>query len=457
MKFLLAAVLSGSLVLAVTADLRADDDLDEEYPIPTSVEDIHSTTDRIGEEREWDEEGLYNWLKHELQEMPPFFRDTKLNLRARTIYSRRGNYDNSINEAWVLGGSLSYNSGWLFDRFSVGAAFYTSQPIYAPADKDGSGLLASGQQGYAVLGQAYGRVKLHQGTFLNLYRYGEYNTPYLGKSDGKMTPYTYEGYTVGGRLGGAEGAPRLDFDAGHLLKIKDKTAENFIWLSEKAGANVTSGVTMAGARYSQDGFSLAAIDYFCDNVINIGYGETTYTTKLANELGFRVAVQYTDQRSVGNNSLTGRKFATNQIGVKTDLSHSGAMISVAYTANDKDADLINPWSAYPGYTGAMIANFNKAGTRAVYARASYDFSRIGLTGVAGYVAYAHGWGMLSAKNGKGLPDENEYDTDIEWHPDASYMKGFWIRLRYGILQQYQDPKQYIHDARVTINYDFPLL
>jgi hypothetical protein len=444
-------------VLLTAADLRADDDLDEELPIPTSVEAVHSTTDRMAEEREWDEKGLYSWLRHELQETPPVFRDTKLDLRLRTIYSRRGNYGNSTNEAWAIGGSLSYQSGWLYDRLGIGAALYTSQPVYAPTGNDGSGLLASGQKGYTVLGQLYGRVKLMDATFLNLYRYGEYNTPYLSKSDSKMTPYTYEGYTIAGRLGGTEGSPRLDFDGGYLLKIKDKTAENFIWMSEKAGVKVDRGVAMFGARYSQAGFSLAAIDYFCDDVINIGYAETTYTARITKELGARVAVQFTDQRSVGSNLLYGRHFATSQVGVKSDVSYSGAMLSLAYTANDDGADLVKPWSGYPGYTGAMVSDYNKAGVKAIYVRLSYDFGRVGLTGVAGYAAYAHGWGMVSAKTGISLPNENEYDADLEWRPSGMHLSGFWVRLRYGVVHQYQGPEQYIHDARVTMNYDLPLL
>jgi hypothetical protein len=50
-------------------------------------------------------------------------------------------------------------SGWLLDTFRVGATGYTSQPAYAPADRDGTGLLGPGQSSIVVLGQAYAQLK----------------------------------------------------------------------------------------------------------------------------------------------------------------------------------------------------------------------------------------------------------------------------------------------------------
>ena len=47
-------------------------------------------------------------------------------------------------------------------------------------------LLATGQKGYTVLGQLYGRVRLLEATFLNLYKFGEFNTPYLSQNDNRM-------------------------------------------------------------------------------------------------------------------------------------------------------------------------------------------------------------------------------------------------------------------------------
>src|SRR5438876_783511 len=83
--------------------------------------------------------------------------------------------------------ALTYRSGWLLDRLFIGATLYVSEPLYAPADRDGTSLLQDGQRGYAVLGQLYARVKLFEGQFLNLYRQ-TYDTPYMNRNDNRITP-----------------------------------------------------------------------------------------------------------------------------------------------------------------------------------------------------------------------------------------------------------------------------
>ena len=99
-------------------------------------------------------------LQQGMEKLPAFIRDTDLNLHFRTFYFDRINPDDSVNEAWAIGGWLEYRSGWLWDMFAMGAVGYTSQRLYAPDDKDGTTLLAPGQEGITVLGQPYGGVLL---------------------------------------------------------------------------------------------------------------------------------------------------------------------------------------------------------------------------------------------------------------------------------------------------------
>jgi len=442
--------------LMVTAPLRAQEDIDTEEPIPSSVDEIVAPMDRLAEKKPV-RPGVFPWLKEQLKGYPPFLRDTTIGLNLRSFYLRRSNYDGSINEAWAMGGSLSYNSGWLYDRVSAGATLYTSQSVYAPESREGTNLLASGQQGYTVLGQVYARVRLYEETILNLYRFGEYNSPYLSKNDNRMTPYTYEGYTVLGRVGETDDGPRLVYGGGYITKIKDKTANRFVWMSEKAGAEVKRGVAVLGGRYSFGGFSLGAIDYYSDDIINIGYAEASYRLDMPKDLGIRFAAQFTDQRSTGSNLLTGSSFSTNQVGMSTDVSYRSTILSLLYTTNSRGQNLVNPWSGYPGYTSAMVTNYSKAGVSAFGTKISYDFSRLGLEGLAAYVLYVHGWGMVDQTTKAPLPDENELDADLQWRPKWSLLEGLWVRGRYGIVHQYQGPKQYVHDCRMIVNYDFQLM
>ena len=162
-----------------SAPARAQEAISQEEPTPTSVEESVSPIERSFIEKAA-RPGLFPRLKEQLKDTDPFFRDTALDVNLRTYYFYRDKYDDSVSEAWAIGGALSYKSGWFLDHFGVGAVLYTSQPLYAPDDRDGTLLLKPGQEGYTVLGQLYGRIKLIEENFINIYR-SEYNTPFINK------------------------------------------------------------------------------------------------------------------------------------------------------------------------------------------------------------------------------------------------------------------------------------
>jgi hypothetical protein len=450
--------LSGLLcanVAFIATPLWAANGMVEEEPIPSSVDEMTTSIERTYEKKP-ERPGFFPWLKVQLQDTPPFFRDTQLSLRLRTVYLDRTNNNGSINEAWALGGALSYKSGWLYDRIRLGSVLYTSQPLVAPDNHDGTDLLAPGQKGYTVFGQLYGQIKVYDGTFLTLYR-SEYSTPYLSKDDSRMTPNTFEGYTFQGVSGGTDGSPSLKYGGGYITKIKDKNSDGFEWMSRKAGAAAQRGVALAGALFSHGGFSIGAIDYYCNDIINIGYAETRYALRQGEGVGAHFAAQFTDQRSVGDNLLTGSSFSTNQVGVEMDAGYRGGILTLAYTANSRDDDLRFPWSGYPGYTNSMIYNFNHAGENAFSAKISYDFSGLGLKGVAAFAEYTRGWGRVNPKTKAGEDNEEEIDADLQWRPKGHYLEGLWLRGRYGVAHQYEGAKAYTHDVRVYVNYEIPLL
>ena len=57
-----------------------------------------------------------------------------------------------------------------------------------------------------------------------------------------------------------------------------------------------------------------------------------------------------------------------------------------------------------------------------------------------------------------MPDENEFDVDLQWRPQWKFLKGLWFRVRYAKVHQYEGPTiTHINDFRVIVNYDIPLL
>jgi hypothetical protein len=444
-----------TLDVAFTARAPAQEAISQEEPVPSSVDEVITPIERSFLER-IRRPGFFPWLKEELKDTPAFFRDTQLDVNLRSYYFRRDRFDESVNSAWALGGALGYKSGWLLDRLMIGTTFYWSEKFYGPKDKDGTLLLKPGQHGYSVLGQLYGRVKLFDEHILNLYRY-EYNTPFINKNDNRMTPNTFEGYTIQGNFGGKDGAPGFRWGGGYITKIKERNSDDFVWMSRDAGADVKRGVGVLGGTFSYGKFSLGAVNYYSDDIINIFYTESKYSFPITKQLGALVAFQFTDQRSVGQERLQNRSFATNQIGVRGDVSYGGAVFSLGYTNVLRRDDMQSPWSGYPGYTSVQVQDFNRAEEQAVITKLSYDFSRLGLEGVSAYALFVHGWGRINPTTKAGVPDENEFNTDLQWRPKWSFLDGFWARFRYARVKQYQGPKDHQDDFRVIINYDFPLL
>jgi hypothetical protein len=447
----LAMLLWGSL------PALAQEAISLEEPTPSSVDEITTPMGKSFEEKK-PRPGLVPRLKEELKDAPAFFRDTKLALQLRTYYLWQENTGTQIKEAWALGGALSYQSGYFLDHFSAGAVLYTSQPLYAPDNRDGTLLLANGQEGYTVLGQVYGRVKVVEDNFINLYRY-EYNTPFINKNDSRMTPNTFEGYTFQGAAGDKDGGSRVNYGFGYIDKIKTRNDSTFQSMSQAAGAQAARGVFVGGFNYSYRGFQGGAINYYSQDIINIGYGEARYTLKVTDLLGVLFAGQFADQRSVGGNLLTGASFHGSQFGIMTNASYRNGILTLAHTNTGGGANMQTPWGIYPGYTSVQVKDFNRAGEEAFLVKGSLNFARFGLEEFTAYALWVHGWGAVNPTTNSSVVQQDEYDFDLQWRPKSEFLKGFWFRARYAhVSSRSGNPAGYpIDDVRFIINYDFPLL
>ena len=446
-------IFSVSLLIALTAlsevgtSAWAQEAISQETPTPSSVGEIINPMDRSFETKPPREEPA--------KPTHPFFKNQKLDLNLRTYYLYRDKFDDSLSEAWTLGAALAYKSGYLLDHFALGAAVYTSQPLYAPEDRDGTLLLKPGQEGYTVLGQLYAEIKVLPDNFFRFYRQ-EYNTPYINKNDNRMTPNTFEGYSFQGASGGKEGAPGFRYGGGYITKIKERNSDEFVWMSRDAGAKVDRGVATAGLNFSQGPYSIGAIDYYSDDILNIFYTEGKAVFHPTQELGLLASAQYTDQRSVGSELLKGYGFSTNQFGIKGEMSYGGGIFTLGYTNVGKGADLQSPWGGPPGYTYVQVQEFNRGGENALLGKLSYDFSRLGLSGVTAYALWVHGWGAVNPATGSSVYQQDEYNFDLQWRPKSGILKGFWFRTRYAYVDQ-RDGGSSLSDFRVIVNYDFPLL
>jgi hypothetical protein len=131
----------------------ADDDAAAEAP--SSTEQGHTQMDES-----FAAKSRRDWIRDSRRKA---FADTKWDIQARSYYLDRDKFDDSQSEAWALGGSVGFKTGYFRDRFAFGATGYTSQKLIGDEDKDGTSLLAPGQEGYTVLGEIYGEALLWEG------------------------------------------------------------------------------------------------------------------------------------------------------------------------------------------------------------------------------------------------------------------------------------------------------
>ena len=423
--------------------------LRDEEPYPDSVEELHGPLAQAFE-KVLPQRPLFPRLRNILRNLPDPFRDSHFDLNVRTHYFNRENTNNSHNEAWAMGGSLAYQSGWYRDLLSLGGEVFTSQKFYGLRSRDGTLLLRPRQLGYTVLGRAYGKLK-YKGQEASLYRQ-YYNLPYVNKQKNRMTPSTFEGYSLRGQL-----AP-FRYIAGYISRIKRRDSSTFVSMSEAAGVqkNRKRGLILAGAVYEPtDDFRAGAITYFVPDVFNTVYAGTEYTWSVTNELGMQLSAQFTDQRSVGA-ELLGLAFATQTGGTQAALSYRNIILRSAFSITADGAKVRNPYGGYPGYVSLMISNFNRADEKAWLIGLSYDCKRIGLPGLSFYTNYAQGYDARNATSNESLPDEEEFDITFDYRVEDGPLRGLWFRSRWAYFD-FASGGGSRHNVRLIVNYDLSIL
>ena len=150
-------------------------------------------------------------------------------LHLRTYYFDQESLTGAPASAWALGGWAGVRSPWWGDMFQVGVVGYTSLKLYGPDDKDGTRLLAPGQETIAIIGEAFGAVRILGQTFTG-YRQ-RINRPFISIQDNRMVPNTFEAYTLTGA------ASDVSYTGGYITKIKKRDSEHFVWMSDAAGGS----------------------------------------------------------------------------------------------------------------------------------------------------------------------------------------------------------------------------
>ena len=289
----------------------------EEAPPPSSIEKIKSPLERAYPAPEI-RPSLFPWISEKFETLTPFLADTQLYVRSRTQYMRQDRASGRLSEAWAMGGSVYYRSGWLKDLFAVELEGFTSQPLVAPARREGTRLLAEpGQDGYGVLGVANGVLR-YRDLVLKVFRQ-KLDLPYLNQQDNRMTPNTFEAAKFAKDVGD------LRFSAGYAWQFKPRNDDGFTTLSHQLGVSQDRGAAFGSALWhvSED-FHVGASGFVVPDVLATVYAETHYEWSLTDQVGLRVDAQFTHQHTPGKELIAGPSFDTWNVGLRTAASWRGA-------------------------------------------------------------------------------------------------------------------------------------
>src|SRR5436305_10428307 len=163
-----------------------------------------------------------DWREWRLEKRRQAFKDTKFEFNLRTFYFDRSDFSGAEKQAWAIGGWVGVKTGYFLDHIAFGATLYTSNPIYAPDDRDGTTLLAPGQNGYTVLGEFYAELRIIKDLGITVGAKG-YDTPFINRNDTRMTPNTFEAIVLQGRtkLGTSSSDATVTTDGGGIGLSKD--------------------------------------------------------------------------------------------------------------------------------------------------------------------------------------------------------------------------------------------
>lgn len=402
----------------------------------------------------------------------PFVKDAIIGLNARTFFLDVE--DNSKppastrKEAWALGGKLFGRTGYWNKAVQFGASYYLSAPLHAPDDKDGTGLLAPGQESISVLGELYARLKYESATLTlgrqeidmgykraSGVRSNRSDTTYVGKQDNRMVPITYEAALIGGQFNDS-----LNYYAGWINKAKPRNLVEFSHVGSVVGAvGSDSDMWMGGLQFSpMKDFWVQGWYHAVSDVIRIGFLDADYVYRLSKASFVRLGGQYTDQRSDGSNALTGKAFSTRNAQAYGEYGVDWLTFYGAYSRTGSGADIRLPFTSGPIYTQQVTRTFVRAHEAAWQLGAGVDLG-VWAPGLTAYVDMTRGKDAINAGSGAKLNDELEYDVGAVWtlKQKGSHLDGLRTRVRYGwVTDQTSVGDKKSTDLRIDINLPFNL-
>jgi outer membrane porin, OprD family len=277
-----------------------------------------------------------------------------------------------------------------------------------------------------------------------------------------MTPYTFEGVTVGG---GGDGVQYL---AGYLWKIKPRNSDAFISMAEQADAiGSDGGVGLIGVqlRPSPD-LQIDISNQYGVDTFNTLYAKANYRYPLKDDWAIRLGAEFTDQRAAGAALVANaadKKWITQVGGARVQLIYRQLTLTGAFSITGSGNTIQNPWGTYPGFLSLIDApaaqNFARANEKAWLIGAVYDFSALGMAGLVGTLNFASGTGAIDPQTRMPVPDQREFNFKIEYRPTwlaSTILRGLQLTVR-GALYDEEHSSRLARQIHVILDWEWGML
>lgn len=415
-----------------------------------------------------------------------FLEDSKADLTLRNFYinndNRSGTATPSKQQEWGQGFIFNYTSGFTqgpvgfgVDALGLlgvrldsgkGTAYNSGSSgggIVFPSDKEGRAVADFASLGVTAKAR-FSKTLLQVGTLLP-------HLPIIGINDGRLLPQTFQGTQVT-----SHEFDNLTLIGGRITSVKGRNSTNDASLSI-AGANSITGkrsdaLSYAGADYRLDPDTTAQYyfanlnDFYNQHFVGLTHLTRLPVGKLKTDLrGFVSTSQGENASEAGR--LAGYK-SNGAVGSSGEVDNRTWSAMFTYTLGSQavatgyqrvtgksDFPFVNEGDGNAPYliTTREIGRFQHAGERTWLAQYSYDFAKLGLSGLTASTIFLKGSDIQAANTG----GEWERDLAVNYVVSDGQFKGLgftWMNatFRTGVNgQRSQD------ENRLIVSYRFSLL
>ncbi len=380
----------------------------------------------------------------------------------RSYYFERGFSNAPSEHTYSFGGAINLETAPIFKYFQIETTFYTAQPL---------GLNSSNPLRYDAtlpgkavnaLGQAFAQFKNDN----LLIRAGNQliDTPWLGPSDSRMIPATYQGlfstYAIN---------DYWTLTALRTIGFKSRTNNSFASVN-LYNPEIIGGTPIPALGKTTDNGALAFAStvkikdlnseiwyYQFYDFARMLYNNNTYTLKTSTIFNPVFGLQLLRENSTGNNLIqqtTGKGPDASAFGALAGVENNYIRATVAYNkifAEDNafhNGDIVSPYTTGyatdPLYTTQMLAGLIE--------KAPGDAVKFALT----FFAFNHQLNITPSfakyYTNPQMPDSSEGNLDIQYK-FVGVLKGLSIRDRTSILNS-NDPRGRQVNTRLMLQYSF---